>query len=80
MPAGLPINFVIENSLTALIVVAYIYYEVHWGRFANFQERMEGVVDAVVALAREHDDIDEEKVANRVNGDSPEDLIKDGAD
>lgn len=77
MPGGPSLGFLIENSATAIIIIAYLSYEIYFGRFRRFIERLEGVVDAVVALAREHDNIDEERVVERVNGHGPDDLVLD---
>ena len=71
------LTFLIENILVAAIVVFYLYYEIHYGRVSSFADRLDAVVDSVIALAREHDNIDEQKVIDRLNGHTPDGLIID---
>jgi hypothetical protein len=74
---SLSLGLLLENSLTAIIIIAYLAYETYFGRFRQFIERQGALVNAVVALAREHDNIDEQKVSERVNGHGPHDFVKD---
>lgn len=68
------VAFLVENAMTAVIVVVYLFYEIHYGRLQRVASKVDEVIIAVIALAQENDDIDEEEVANRLNGTSPEDL------
>lgn len=67
--------YVIDNALPALMVTLYLAYEIHFGRLDDLAGKIDALIDAVVALARESPAIDEDKVAERLNGDSPDDLI-----
>ncbi|MFB6284584.1 MAG: hypothetical protein ABEK59_11775 [Halobacteria archaeon] len=60
-----------ERSLTAILIIAYLFYEIHHGRVEVFAEKLDTTIDAVVALARESENIDEEKYVEEVNGDMP---------
>lgn len=77
MSYPLPPAIVIENMLTAVIIVAYLFYEVRFGRGARFSHKLEGLIEVTVALARENPDIDDEAVADRLNGDTPSQFVED---
>jgi hypothetical protein len=68
------VAFLVENAMTAVIVVVYLFYEIHYGRLQRVANKVDEVIIAVIALAQENDDIDEDKVADRLNGSSPDDL------
>ncbi|MEF8881997.1 MAG: hypothetical protein V5A34_05670 [Halapricum sp.] len=70
-------QFLLENGLTAVILVIYLHYEIHWGRLHRLAEKIDEVVYAVIALARASDDVDEREVADRLNGHTPDDLLED---
>ena len=79
MPAP-SLAFIVENALTAIIIVLYLAYEIHYGRLQRVANKVDEVIIAVIALAQENDDIDDDKVADRLNGSSPEDLRLDNHD
>lgn len=79
MPAP-SVAFLVENAMTAVIVVLYLFYEIHFGRLQVVAKKVDEVIIAVIALAQENDDIDEDEVADRLNGSSPDDLRLDNHD
>ncbi|GGO01729.1 hypothetical protein [Haloarcula pellucida] len=68
------LSFLVENAMTAVIVVVYLFYEIHYGRLERVAKKVDEVIIAVIALAQENESIDEQKVADRLNGSSPDDL------
>jgi hypothetical protein len=75
------LSFLAENIGIALPVIAYLWYEVHHGRGEEYFSQIDSVaakvdetIIAVVALSHEIEDIDEDKVADRLNGHSPDDF------
>lgn len=72
---GISLGFVVENALTAVLIIAYIGYEIHYGRLNTLTMRMEGVTDAIVALSRQVEGVDERAVIDRIDGTSPNDFI-----
>lgn len=71
---SLSLQFVADNALPAVIVAGYLAYEIRWGRLSTLANKLDEIIIAVVALAKENDDIDEDAVADRLNGSSPDDL------
>lgn len=69
------IGFILENSLTALILIVYLAYEIHFGRLNKLATQMDSVIDVLIALSRTNDEIDSDAVSERLNGDSPRDLF-----
>lgn len=65
------LTFLVQNAVPAVLIIAYLYYEVHWGKGAQIEDHVEGVVTVVIALAEENPNINEENVADRFNGDRP---------
>jgi len=70
---AIPWTIVLEQAGTALLIIAYLVYELRWGRGAHLMDQMDGIIKVVIAIARENDNIDEERVADRLNGDAPAD-------
>lgn len=70
-------QFLLENGLTALLLTLYLFYEIHYGRLNRLAAKIDEVVYAVIALARASEDVDEEQVAERLNGHTPDDLLDD---
>jgi|GEM_PF-4500620 len=68
------LSFLVENASTAVLVILYLFYEIHHGRLERVADKVDEVIVAVIALAQENDDIDEDEVADRLNGSSPDDL------
>jgi len=68
------LSFLVENASTAVLVILYLFYEIHYGRLERVADKVDEVIVAVIALAQENDDIDEDEVADRLNGSSPDDL------
>lgn len=75
MMFGVSLSLLLENSITAIIIVIYLGYSMRWGKLGSIRRRIEGLADAVMALAIEHENIDEKSVAERVNGNMPSLLI-----
>ncbi|MDT3434703.1 hypothetical protein [Haloarcula sp. 1CSR25-25] len=65
------ISFLIENVLVALLIIIYLAYEIRLGRGQALASKLNGLVEVTVAIARENPNIDEERVADRLNGDAP---------
>jgi len=74
------LTFLVENALTAIVLVGYLFYEIHHGRLEVLASKVDEVIIAVIALAQENDHVDEEEIADRLNGHSPEDLRLDQQD
>jgi hypothetical protein len=72
------LSFLVEHATAGLIVVAYLAYEIHWGRLSDLAAKIDEVIVAVIALARETAGVDEEAVAERLNGHTPRDLLVEG--
>ena len=70
------LQFAVENALTATIIVLYLAYEIHYGRLNSLAAKVDEVIYAVIALARASDDVDEDQVAERLNGHTPDDLLE----
>lgn len=68
------LSFLLEHATTAVLVILYLFYEIHHGRLERVADKVDEVIIAVIALAQENDDIDEDEVADRLNGSSPDDL------
>lgn len=68
------LSFLVENASAAVLVILYLFYEIHHGRLERVADKVDEVIIAVIALAQENDDIDEDEVADRLNGSSPDDL------
>lgn len=71
------VAFLVEHGTTALIIIVYLFYEIHWGRLDSLANTIDEVVHAVIALARETRGVDEEAVVERLNGHTPKDLLED---
>jgi hypothetical protein len=75
LPVAPPIfEFLLENALTAIIIVVYIFYEIHFGRIGRSMDKVESIIIAVIALARETPGVDDEKVEDLLNGSTPDGL------
>ena len=74
MISGPSFQFVVQNIVPAIVVVGYLAYEIRVGRLETLAAKMDEVIIAVVALAQETERVDEDKVAERLNGHSPDDL------
>lgn len=74
---ALSVPFLVENVLQAIIIIAYLFYEIHWGRLNRLANTLDEVVRAVIALARETRGVDEAAVVDRLNGHTPKDLLTD---
>ncbi|MFW6435661.1 MAG: hypothetical protein ACOCY1_04700 [Halovenus sp.] len=68
-------SFLIEQGSTATLIIVYLWYEIHHGRLDDYAHKLDETIYAVIALAREVEDVDEQAVADRLNGHSPDDLI-----
>jgi len=75
------LSFLVENVGIALLIIAYLWYEIHHGRgdeyfsqLGDVAAKVDETIIAVVALSHEIEDIDEDKVADRLNGHSPDDF------
>jgi len=77
MMPGPSFQFVVQNLAPAVAIVAYLAYEIRYGRLETLAAKMDELIIAVVALAQETEDIDEDKVADRLNGHTPDDLRMD---
>ena len=73
-------QYIVQNAGTAILIIAYLAYEIRIGRLQTLADKLDEVIIAVIALAQETDDIDEDKVADRLNGSSPDDLRIDSDD
>lgn len=71
------VSFLIENVLVALLIILYLGYEIHWGRGKALTNKIEGLIEVVVAIAQENPEIDEQDVADRLNGNAPSQFKKD---
>lgn len=68
--------FLLENALTAIIIVLYLAYEIHWGRLNKLATQMDHVILAILALSRANPRVKEEAIAERLNGHSPESFLE----
>ena len=73
---GISLAFLVQNSLTAVIVVVYLFYEIHYGRLSALTHKINAMIIAIIALAKANERVDEEKVIESLNGSTPEDLLK----
>lgn len=73
MPVSL--SFLVEQLGTGVMVVTYLWYEIHYGRLSSLARKLDEVIFAVIALARASPGVDEEAVADRLNGHTPDHLI-----
>lgn len=74
---SISIGVILEQSITALIVISYLAYEIRWGRVNGLVERIESLSNAVVALARVEGRIKTHMVSEDIKDRSPGDYIKD---
>jgi hypothetical protein len=74
------LSFVAQNAGVALPVIVYLYYEIHHGRVDDLSSKVDETIIATVALSQEIEDIDEDAVADRLNGHSPDDFRLEGGD
>jgi hypothetical protein len=69
------LSFLVEHATAGLIVVAYLVYEIHWGRLSTLAAKIDEVIVAVIALARATPRVNEQKVVDRLDGHTPDDLL-----
>lgn len=74
--AGISLAYLVENVLTAIIVISYLAYEIRWGRVSRMVDRLDGVIDVVMLLVYDSDFVDEESAEEHMNGNSIYDLIE----
>mgnify|MGYP007042285335 CR=1 FL=1 len=68
------LSFLVENASTAVLVILYLFYEIHHGRLERVADKVDEVIVAVIALAQENDDIDEDEAVNVHNNDHDGDV------
>lgn len=70
---AIPWSLIWEQAGTALLIITYLAYELRYGRGAHVLDQLDGIIAVVIAIARENPNIDEDRVAERLNGDAPAD-------
>lgn len=56
------LEFAFQNTLTAFIIIAYLAYEIRYGRIDQFLSKVDIITDVIIDLSREVDGVDEAKV------------------
>lgn len=75
---AISLTFLVQQSLTGVIVVAYLAYEIRWGRGQVAFDQLNGVTIVLLAVVEELDGVDENRAKDRLNGEQPDDYIVDG--
>lgn len=60
----------------AIAVIAYLAYEIHYGRFDTALDRLHAVERAVVSIARVQEGIDHRLITQDLDVESPNDYIE----
>lgn len=70
------ISFLVENALTAVLLIAYLWYEIHHGRLEKLANQMDAVIMAIIALSQNNPRVDEDAIINNLNGETPQHFVK----
>jgi hypothetical protein len=67
---------VLTQNLGALGVVVYVWWETRHGKLRSLRQQVSAVGTVVIALARDHPDIDDDRVEQALveNGTEPQDF------
>ena len=74
MAADIGVEFILQNSLQAVLIIAYLAYELRMGRGKQFMRRLDNVTLVLLAVVEEMDDVDTAKARERLERESPDDV------
>lgn len=72
MPTPELLEVLLQNSLQALLIIAYLAYELRFGRGKMFMDRLDSVTLVLLAVVEEMEEVDTKLAYRTLNEENPD--------